>query len=128
MPRLMARVLAKEELPQWASTRDGRDRLDLVTDEVGLGARLVRADRVVYHPGDSAARHYHAGCDHVFHVLEGSGLMYVGDERHRLRAGMTAVVRALEVHWFENDTDADFAFVEFWAPPPDETVWLTDDT
>ena len=124
----MARVLAREELPHWRSTRDGRDRLDLVTDEMGLGARALRADRIVYQPGDTAARHYHLGCDHAFYVLDGSGVLHVGDEAHRLEPGSVAVVRADEVHWFENDTDSEFSFVELWAPPPEDTVWITDDT
>ena len=37
-------------------------------------------------------------------------------------------MRADEVHWFENDTDSEFSFVELWAPPPEDTVWITDDT
>ena len=123
----MARVFAKEELPRWESTRDTRDRLDLVTENVPVGATRLRADRIVYHPGDSAAPHYHVGCDHVFVVLEGSGLFHAGDETHRLRAGMAAAVEELEVHWFENDTDEEFAFVEFWAPTPADTVWVRDD-
>ena len=28
---------------------------------------------------------------------------------------MSALVGPGELHWFENDTGADFAFVEFWA-------------
>ena len=123
----MARVLACEELPHWRSTRDGRDRLDLVTEEMGLGARALRADRIVYQPGDTAARHYHLGCDHAFYVLEGSGLLHVGDEAHRLEHGTVAHVRAGEVHWMENDTDSDFSFVELWAPPPQDTVWVSPD-
>jgi quercetin dioxygenase-like cupin family protein len=124
----MARVIPADALPRWRSTRDGRDRLDLVTEAVGIGAGVLQADRVVYHPGDTAARHYHLGCDHAFYVLEGAGLMHVGDETHRLTAGMVAAVRPGEVHWFENDTDANFSFVEFWVPPPEQTVWVADDT
>jgi mannose-6-phosphate isomerase-like protein (cupin superfamily) len=124
----MARVFASEELPRWESTRDTRDRLDLVTDDVPVGAARMRADRVVYHPGDTAAAHFHVGCEHVFVVLEGSGVMHAGDESFRLERGSAAAVEELEVHWFENDTDANFVFVEFWAPPPAETHWLTDDT
>ena len=125
----MARVFSSDELPHWESTRDTRDRLDLVTDNVPVGAKRLRADRVVYHPGDTAAAHYHVGCDHVFVVLEGSGVMHAGDESFRLEPGMAATVEELETHWFENDTDANFSFVEFWAPPPAETVWVdADDT
>lgn len=120
----MATVFAREELPRWESTRDTRDRLDLVTENVPVGATRLRADRIVYHPGDTAAAHYHVGCEHLFVVLEGSGVMHAGGESVRLEAGMSATVAEREVHWFENDTDANFVFVEFWAPPPAETVWL----
>jgi mannose-6-phosphate isomerase-like protein (cupin superfamily) len=105
------------------STRDTRDRLDLVTDNVPVGARAIRADRIIYHPGDTAAAHYHTDCHHVFCALTGSGLLYEDEHAHRLNAGDCALVGPGEVHWFENDTGENFAFVEFWAPPPAETIW-----
>jgi mannose-6-phosphate isomerase-like protein (cupin superfamily) len=37
---------------------------------------------------------------------------------------MIVLVGPDEVHWFENDTPENFTFVEFWAPPPQETVWV----
>jgi mannose-6-phosphate isomerase-like protein (cupin superfamily) len=120
----MPRLLAAAELPRWQSTRDTRDRLDLVTENVPVPATRFRADRIVYHPGDTAAAHYHVGCEHVFVVLEGSGVMHAGEESFRLQAGQAATVAEREVHWFENDTDANFVFVEFWSPPPAETVWV----
>jgi len=40
---------------------------------------------------------------------------------------VAAVVGPGEVHWFENDTQENFAFVEFWGPPPKETVWVKSD-
>lgn len=123
----MARVLSSDELPRWTSTRDGRDRLDLLTEEVPIGGGGLRADQITYHPGDTAARHYHVGCDHAFYVFEGRGLLHVGGEVHRLEPGTVAHVRDGEVHWMENDTDADFSFVELWAPPPEQTVWVSAD-
>jgi quercetin dioxygenase-like cupin family protein len=122
----MARVFSSSELPRFRSTRDTRDRLDVVTDDVPVGARLLRSDRIVYHPGDTAAAHYHTGCTHVFYVLRGRGIGYLGGERHRLEAGSVATVAPHEVHWFENDTDEEFAFVELWSPPPEETVWVNE--
>jgi quercetin dioxygenase-like cupin family protein len=119
----LRKVLAAGELPHLTSTRDTRDRLDLVTDEVPVGATLLRADRISYHPGDTAAAHYHTDCHHVFCVLTGSGLLYSGEQAYRLTAGDSALVGPGEVHWFENDTTENFAFVEFWAPPPADTVW-----
>jgi len=124
----MAKVIQKADLPHLHSTRDTRDRLDLITDNVKqIEAKRLRADRIIYHPGDTAARHYHADCHHLFVVLDGEGLIHVDAGHHRLKPGMVVVVGPDEVHWFENDTQANFAFVEFWAPPPSQTVWLTDD-
>jgi len=123
----MARLVTFDELPHLHSTRDTRDRLDLVTDNTDFGAEFIRADRIVYHPGDTAARHYHTDCHHLFYVLSGSGLIHVDEGHHRLTPGMVAVVGPSEVHWFENDTQENFSFVEFWGPPPKETHWLTDD-
>jgi mannose-6-phosphate isomerase-like protein (cupin superfamily) len=122
------KIFAAAELPHLVSTRDTRDRLDLVTENVPVGARAIRADRIIYHPGDTAAAHYHTDCHHVFCVLTGSGLLYDGEHAHRLETGNSALVGPGEVHWFENDTGENFSFVEFWAPPPTETIWtLTGD-
>jgi quercetin dioxygenase-like cupin family protein len=123
----MAKLFPASQLPHLHSTRDTRDRLDLITDRVPVGAQFVRADRIVYHPGDTAAKHYHTDCHHLFYVLYGAGILHVDDGGHRLSAGMVAVVAPNEVHWFENDTDENFSFVEFWGPPPKETIWITDD-
>jgi mannose-6-phosphate isomerase-like protein (cupin superfamily) len=117
------KIFAAAELPRLVSTRDTRDRLDLVTENVPVGARAIRADRIIYHPGDTAAAHYHTDCHHVFCVLTGSGLLYDGEHAHRLETGDSALVGPGEVHWFENDTGENFSFVEFWAPPPTETIW-----
>jgi quercetin dioxygenase-like cupin family protein len=122
-PMVAGRLFAAGELPHLVSTRDTRDRLDLVTDDVPVGARLIRADRIVYHRGDTAAAHYHTDCHHVFCVLAGAGLLHAGGQACRLEAGMSALVGPGEVHWFSADGQQDFSFVEFWAPPPTGTVW-----
>jgi quercetin dioxygenase-like cupin family protein len=119
----LRKVFAASELPHLVSTRDTRDRLDLVTDDVPVGAKTIRADRIIYHPGDTAAAHYHTDCHHVFCVLAGSGLLYTGEQATRLNAGDSALVGPGEVHWFENDRQEEFSFVEFWAPPPTQTIW-----
>jgi quercetin dioxygenase-like cupin family protein len=123
----MAKLFAKHQLPHFASTRDTRDRLDLVTENVPVDATRLRADRIIYHPGDTCAKHYHVDSYQVFVVLEGEGLVFTPAGSHRLRAGMTAIVAPEEIHWFENDTTENFIFVEFWAPQPSETVWIVED-
>ncbi len=120
---VLRKLYGADELPHLVSTRDTRDRLDLVTDEVSVGARGIRADRIIYHPGATAAAHYPTAAHHVFCVLTGSGLLHGGGDATRLDAGVSALVGPGEVHWFENDREQEFSFVEFWAPPPTETVW-----
>ena len=123
----MAKLIPASQLPHLHSTRDTRDRLDLISDKVPVDAHGVRADRIIYHPGDTAARHYHTDCHHLFYVLDGNGILHVDDGNHRLSPGMVAIVAPNEVHWFENDSGENFSFVEFWGPPPKETIWITDD-
>lgn len=123
----MARRFAKQHLPHLHSTRDTRDRLDLVTDAVPVGAMAIRADRIRYHPGDTAAAHYHADCHHAFYVLEGHGTLHVDGLDEQLSEGMVAIVEPNEVHWFSNESDADFSFVELWVPAPTRTVWVKPD-
>jgi quercetin dioxygenase-like cupin family protein len=123
----MARLFHREDLPHLHSTRDTRDRLDLAKGDMPFSPQKLHADRIVYHPGDTAAKHYHTDSHHLFYVLAGEGLIHVDEGSHRLKPGMVAIVEPSEVHWFENDTEDNFTFVEFWAPPPTETIWITDD-
>lgn len=123
----MAKVFPREELPHFHSTRDTRDRLDLVTENVPVGATRLKADRIIYHPGDTCAKHYHIGSHHLFVILEGEGLFFNGQESYELRPGMVLAVPPEELHWFENPNEANLKFVEFWAPPPTETVWVVED-
>lgn len=123
----MAKVFTRDQLPRFASTRDTRDRLDLIKGAFPIEKPRLHADRIIYHPGDTAAKHYHISSQHVFVVLEGEGNLMTPEGPCRLKPGYAAVVVPEEVHWFENDTPANFIFVEFWAPPPAETIWITDD-
>lgn len=123
----MAKLFPKTSLPHYRSTRDTRDRLDLVKDDMSLGAKYIHADRIVYHPGDTCAKHYHIGCHHLFYILDGEGLIFTEKGSLRLTPGMVAIVEPEEMHWFENDTDANFTFVEYWAPRPKETIWIKED-
>jgi quercetin dioxygenase-like cupin family protein len=119
----MTRVVPKAKLPRLRSTRDRRDRLDLVTEEL-FGTTALKADRITYHPGDTAAPHFHRDCQHVFFVLEGQGVLHVDGARHDLSEGDVALVEADEVHHFENPYRDTFGFIELWVPAPAETVWI----
>lgn len=123
----MAHVQKHQDLPRLHSTRDTRDRLDLVTVDT-FGVTDLKADRITYHPGDTAAAHRHPDCKHFFFVLEGEGVLHADDVEIELAAGDVAMLEENEVHWFENRSDANFEFIELWVPaPPTPTVWVSDD-
>ncbi|MFQ5860382.1 MAG: cupin domain-containing protein [Dehalococcoidia bacterium] len=123
----MAKLFPKAQLVHLRSTRDTRDRLDLITREGPVDAKQIRADRVICHPGDTSAKHYHLGTHKVFCVLDGQGLIHVDEENYRVSPGAVVVVQPGEVHWVENDTEANFSFVELFAPPPTESGWIDAD-
>ena len=120
----MAKLFKKNDLPNFISTRDKRERLDLITEIVPVGAKHLRADRIIYHEGDSCARHYHIGSHHVFVMLEGEGHILTPESKELLKEGEVALIEPEEIHWFENNSEGNFKFIEFWVPPPTETVWI----
>lgn len=122
----MPSVIHRSELPKIRSTRDGRDRVDLVTEEL-FGFTDLRADHITYHPGDTAAAHYHVGAKHLFFVDGGAGILHLDDRTFELGEGDVALADDGEVHWFENPGDEIFSFYELWVPAPRETVWVTGD-
>jgi|SRR5665811_162463 len=122
----MARVVSSAELPRLHSTRDTRDRVDLVTEET-FGTTALKADRITYHPGDTAAAHYHRDCKHFFFVLSGHGVLHADDEVITLAQGDVALIDENEIHWFENPGDEEFEFIELWVPAPSDTVWIRED-
>lgn len=122
----MPSVIRFADLPRSHSTRDSRDRIDLVTEEL-FGVSDLKADHITYHPGDTAAAHYHVGAKHFFFVDQGTGILHLDDRRHELSRGDVALAGEGEVHWFENRSDGDFSFYELWVPTPRETIWVVED-
>lgn len=123
----MAKLFKKAELPAYDSTRDGRDRLDLIKDGIPAATTKIQADRIVYHPDDTCAKHYHVACYHVFVVLYGEATVCTPEGSHVFSKGQVAIIEPDEIHWFENHSGQNYSFVEFWAPVPEETVWIVED-
>lgn len=122
----MPPVIKASDLPVHNSTRDGRTRTDLVTEEM-FGFTDLRADYIEYQPGDTAAAHYHVGARHVWFISEGSGILHLDDAQYEVSKGDVCTAADGEVHWFETTGDGPFAFYELWAPAPVDTVWVVPD-
>lgn len=122
----MPSVIPFDQLPKIRSTRDGRDRVDLVTEEL-FGTTDLKADHITYHPGDTAAAHYHVGAKHFFFVDSGTGILHLNERVYELSKGDVALADDGEVHWFENRGTEEFSFYELWVPMPTETIWVVED-
>lgn len=123
----MARLLQWDELPRYRSTRDTRDRVDLIKPET-IETDRFRADHVLYHPGDTSAKHSHPDAAQIFYVLRGQGKLFTSVDEYDLEPGDLVWLPEGELHWFENPTPEFFSFIEFWVPAPRApTDWLTDD-
>lgn len=122
----MPAIIRSRDLPRLRSTRDGRDRVDLVTEEL-FGWTDLKADFIRYQPGDTAAAHYHVGARHIWFVTEGAAVFHLDHEVLQVAVGDVATAADGEVHWFENTGDEPFAFYELWVPAPTKTVWVVAD-
>lgn len=122
----MRSVIKAKDLPRLRSTRDGRARIDLVTEEL-FGLTDLQADFIRYHPGDTAAAHYHVGARHFWFVTEGAAVAHIGEDTFEVSKGDVVTAGDGEVHWFHNTGEEPFAFYELWMPAPTETVWVDPD-
>ena len=119
----MAKIFAPEALPHLKSTRDKRKRVDLVNEKL-QGTTAIKGDMIVYPPENAGSAHYHADAYEFKFVLRGSGIFHIGKETVNLRAGHVIFLKPGDVHFFETSPDEDLAFVEFWLPPAQKTVWV----
>ncbi|MPZ54456.1 MAG: cupin domain-containing protein, partial [Acidimicrobiia bacterium] len=92
----MVKLQKHSKLPKLHSTRDTRSRVDLVTAEI-FGTKDLKADRITYHPGDTAAAHRHPDCKHFFFVLEGEGILHADDDEIKLASGDVVMLDEDEV-------------------------------
>lgn len=122
----MASVVRADQLRSVRSTRDGRRRVDIATPEM-FGVDGIKADRVIYQPGDTASSHQHPDADHIFYVLRGSGVLHAGGSSDDLAVGDVTFIPRGEFHWFENTGDEVFEMVEIWVPAPTQTIWADPD-
>ena len=122
----MAKLVKGNALPRAESLRDGRQRVDLVTEKI-FGTVDVMADRVTYQPGRDAPAHYHPGSRHYFFIIGGVGSFQGGDSEFRLEPGDVVMSEAGEMHSFTSDPEVSLEFIELWVPAPVETIWADPD-
>lgn len=118
----MIKVIRAEERLRRLSERDGRRRVDIITDEL-LGITAVQADIVYNDAGVIGSPHQHTDADHVFMVIRGSGIQYTDDAAEQVGPGDVYFIPRGHYHWFHNTGAETSERLEIWIPAPSETIW-----
>jgi quercetin dioxygenase-like cupin family protein len=71
-----------------------------------------------FEPGQEHAPHAHAGEDKLYFILEGSGVVQVGDQTETLSVGDAAFAPAGVVHSIRNPGPERLVVMAVLAPPP----------
>ena len=122
----MMKVVRAQDRDRRLSERDGRRRVDVITEEM-LGISAVQVDIVYNDPGVIGSPHMHADADHVFMVIRGSGIAHTDDHTLEVGPGDVYFVPRGDYHWFHNTGSELSERLEIWVPAPKETVWRDPD-
>ncbi|WP_270937970.1 cupin domain-containing protein [Falsiroseomonas oryzae] len=87
----------------------------LVAAEPG-GSRLVDYRISSYAPGAHVARHKHEAKEQIYHVLEGEGLLELGEATHVVRAGDVALIPPHVPHALQNTGLGRLVFIVVTVP------------
>lgn len=71
-----------------------------------------------FEPGHEHALHAHEGQDKLYFILEGSGIVQIGEQVEELSAGDTAFAPSGVVHSIRNPGPGRLVVMAILAPPP----------
>ena len=71
-----------------------------------------------FEPGQEHAPHAHAGQDKLYLILEGSGMVQIGDQTERLSPGDAAFAPSGIVHSISNPGPERLVVMAILGPPP----------
>ncbi len=82
-------------------------------------ARLKNLDFAfaVVDVGKRSPDHYHKVTEEIYHILEGQGRMYIGDEVADVGSGATIFIPVNTVHSLENTGATPLRFIVVASPP-----------
>lgn len=71
-----------------------------------------------FEPGQEHALHTHAGQDKLYYVVEGQGIVRIGEDQTRIAAGDLVLANADEPHSLRNPGPGRLVVMAIMAPPP----------
>ncbi len=113
------RNIAEEPWRQFSGHFGGALSKALVHPET-TGSRLVDYRISTYQPMAYVERHVHKVQEQVYHILDGEGLMTIGDERRLVRRHDVIFIPPGIWHAIENTGLGDLTFIVVTTPVTDE--------
>lgn len=96
-----------------------------------VSPRISRAQRhsiafIDIPPGVQVDPHRHIECEEVYHINQGTGLMYLDGETRQLVPGDTVVILPGEVHSIKNESTRNLEMIVTCVPPwsPEDQVFV----
>ncbi len=108
--------------PVLQSAHDDRKRIYIATKSL-FESSALKGEMVIYPAGATCPEHHHEGAEHYQFIVNGEGLAWIDGVEETLRTGDVLYNFENEHHWFRNDGDENFSFVEYFVPGDCKTVW-----
>ncbi len=83
-----------------------------------LAGKQVFSGLNCFLPGQTHALHTHSGQDKLYFVLEGTGVVTVGDRMETVEPGDLVMARSGEPHGIANAGPSNLVVLTVMAPPP----------
>ena len=106
------KIVKPEEAPKLETVR-GRQGVILVVGERAMMMKLT------VEPGIPTPPHAHPH-EQIGHLLQGEGILYVGDESRRISAGTSFWIPPETPHNFDAAGDAPAVLIEAFSPPRED--------
>lgn len=117
--KTVIRNLAEEPWREFPAHHGGALSKALVHPET-TGSKLIDYRISTYQPMAYVARHKHKVQEQVYHVLDGEGLMEIGDETRVVRKGDVIFITPGTEHAVHNSGLGDLTFIVATTPITDD--------
>lgn len=94
-----------------------------VSKEIGNSDSMT-VGRSVIRPGQANPQHYHPNCEEVLHVLQGTILHTLNDDKAEMRAGDTISIPANAIHNAKNIGEDNAVLFICFSSADRQTVWV----
>ena len=108
--------------PVLNSEFDNRKRI-YVMSEALANTSVAKGEIIIYPPNTSAPEHHHVGAEHFQFMMSGEAIAVLEGQEHKLEAFDLLYNFENENHYFYNNSNSEFVFVEFFVPGDYKTIW-----